>query len=186
MGASSSVHDPRPLAQRNLEKSVGVQLMIPYTVLGPRVEILAVGRFEGGEFHQTADLNVNNLFKLDDVLEPEVEERQLTFSQSTTDGNHKSIVNVKENWKIQKVELLRLNKTIIGKKVNKRMYGFEKDLYVVRAIHTASKFGVACDNRGIDYTEGGDEPRVWGYQLVKYRINSAGILGHDSKFSKIY
>lgn len=188
---SSKKFDPRPRAQREVENSLGVQLMIPYTLSGPQVKILAVGTMTRGEFNQTADLNVNNLFHPFDAIVPELIDKGMRIHQEQTD-NPSCIVHIWEGWTTQEVELFELNKAIVGKSIDKRMYGFTNELYVVRAVHSATNFGLVCGNLGCDYTGDVDEdghpkePKVWGYQLVKYNIDSKGLITADSKFSKVY
>jgi len=190
MGSSSSHPDWRPAAQKELERNIGSQLMIPYSIRGPSVSFLAIGTFIGGEFHQVSDLNVNNMFHPIDPIVPNIIPRHITFKQSIKIGKTEATIDINTNWKTYDVDQEKIDLELVGEWIDRKRYGLQKELYVVKTIHTSTNFAISCGDRGIDYTGKRDdnqiEEKIWGYQLIRYKIDSCGRLQRDLKRSHIY
>ncbi len=79
---------------------------------------------------------------------------------------------------------LNLDALMIGRKIDARMYGLEKELFVVRCIYKSKKFeivscgGVLSHNKDYEY--------CWAYKLQRYRIDKHGMICSADELGNIY
>ncbi len=88
--------DKRSKLHKEVEKGLGAQIRVP-SFLPPKIELLAIGNFDGGEFRQIADLTVKDFTKAEKIS---IESRD-NFSVYNVDRTHNEGM-IKKKGKFQK------------------------------------------------------------------------------------
>lgn len=197
MGNSSSSSissDLRKSVHKKMEQSMRMQLIVPYNAFRLRedIKLFAMGKFEGGEFRPIADLTVNTYLRVNMEVH---NEPPLTASyyRSMTHNNVKCGVNIEDSFVVNEVYIDELNNALINKIVDKQLYGFGSDLYVVRKVCKSTNFSIVVGDDVVKHTSDKSDtaktpktPKTWGYNLQHYKINSKGRICSTRETGKVY
>ena len=185
MGSSSSVPDRRKSVQKKMEKDMRMQLIVPYDRLCIRndIHLFAMGTFEGGEFKQIADLTVNSFLdkKMEVHSEPPLTD---TYYRSIAHNNMTCVVHIIESLNTHETYIADLNNALLGKVIDKTLYGLESELYVVRKVYASTKFLISVGKDMACHES--DKECVWGYNLQRYKLDSVGKIYLTRETGKIY
>jgi hypothetical protein len=170
--ASSMSIETRCEAQKDLERSMGMQIVPIKTLLtvSPSpIQFLAIGTFKNGEFHQIGNLSVETLLQ----AQVEPEKKNVYFPVSQRKCNF--TVSLLEGWYTEELSPEQLNMLVFASDISldKRLHGIKKNVYIVQKVYKSFNFLIS-DGINVIRHKDPNTPQMYGYKLKKYTIDKNG------------
>lgn len=204
--------DKRSPAQKDVEKAMGMQIVVPQRlnnneVVFPDIQHLAIGEFVNGEFVPLKDVTLQTILssKYDDEsaqnMIKQCIETSMTKTKLTTnrwDRRRHTNFDIYIAYPFEKVTMGKDNlyTFISSGRLSDDIIGDKKVLYIVNTIYLADSIKIQYENeprttnsksilKSGCVANNSKQTKVWGYELLKFKVKNNQLV-KPKKELKVY